>query len=74
MLQNAGYNMLTMAAIRHRLLFPKARIAPETAKGNEDSLRLVKPTGAGTLGGTAASPFQWLGGIPLVELLGWRPR
>ena len=51
-LQTAGHNhILTMAMLRNRLLLPEARIAPEIVEGDEDALRLVKPSGAGSLGG-----------------------
>ena len=57
-LQTAGHNyMLTRAVLRNRLLLPEARIALEICRGDEDALRLVKPTGAGSLGGATAPPL-----------------
>ena len=56
-LQGAGHkHILTMAVLRTRLLLPDAGIAPEIIKGDEDALRLVKPTENGSLGGTTAPP------------------
>ena len=58
-LQNAGHNlMLTMAVLRNRLLLPGAGIIPEIIKGDEDALRLAKPTGCSSLRGTAVSPSR----------------
>ena len=57
MLQNVSHNhVFTMAVLRNRLLLPEAGIAPEIIKGDKDTLRLVKPTGSGSLGGTTALP------------------
>ena len=51
-LQTASHNhTLTMVVLRNRLLLPEVGIAPEIMKGDEDALRLVKPTEAGSLGG-----------------------
>ena len=51
-LQNAGRNhILKRSVLRNRLLLPEAGIAPDTIKGDENALRLVKPTGSGSLGG-----------------------
>ena len=51
-LQTAGHNqLLTRAVLRNRLLLPETRIATEIIKGDEGALRLLKPTGAGSLGG-----------------------
>ena len=63
-LQTAGHShTLTMAVLRNRLLLPEAGIVPKIIKGDEDTLRLVKPTGPGSLGGATASP-QMNGGHP----------
>ena len=57
-LQTASHNhSLTMAVLRNRLLLPEVGIAPEIVKGDEDALRLVKPTGTGSLGGATGQPF-----------------
>ena len=57
-LQTASHNhTLTMAVLRNRLLLPEVGIAPEIVKGDEDALRLVKPTGTGSLGGATGQPF-----------------
>ena len=53
--QNAVFNyLLTMAVLRNRLLLLGAGIAPEITKGDEDALRLVKPTGSDQFGGANA--------------------
>ena len=36
--------------LRNRLLLPEGGIAPDIVKGDEDALRLLKTTGAGSLG------------------------
>ena len=46
-----------MAVLHNRLLLPEEGIASKIIKGDEDALRLVKPTGAGSLGGTIAPPL-----------------
>ena len=46
-----------MAVLRNRLLLPEVGIAPEIIKVDEDALRLVKLTGAGSLGGATAQPL-----------------
>ena len=57
-LQTAGHNnILTMAVLRNRLLLPQEGIASKVIKGGEDTLRLVKSTEAGSLGGAIASPI-----------------
>ena len=57
-LQTASHNhSLTMAVLRNRLILPEVGIAPEIVKGDEDALRLVKPTGTGSLGGATGQPF-----------------
>ena len=57
MLQNTNKDrMLTMAALRNRLLLPEAEFAPKVVDGDEDALHLVKPTATGTLWGVAAPP------------------
>ena len=57
-LQTASHNhTLTMVVLRNRLLLPEVGIAPEIMKGDEDALRLVKPTEAGSLGGATGQPF-----------------
>ena len=56
-LQNAGSDhMLTMAVLRNRFLLPGAGIALEITKGDEDALRLIKPTGSVQFGGENAPP------------------
>ena len=59
-LQTAGHNhVLTMAVLRNRLLSTEAGIVPVTIE-DEDVLRLVKPTGTGSLGGATAPPLlEW---------------
>ena len=58
-LQTASHNhILPMAVLHNRLLLPEVGIAPEIVKGDEDALRLVKPTGAGSLGGATGQPFM----------------
>ena len=58
-LQTASHNhILTMAVLRNRLLLPELGISPEIVQGDEDALRLVKPTGAGSLGGATGQPFM----------------
>ena len=57
-LQTASHNhTLTMAVLRNRLFLPEVGIAPEIVKGDEDALRLVKPTKTGSLGGATGQPF-----------------
>ena len=57
-LQTASHNhTLTMAVLRNRLLLPEVGIAPEIVKGDEGALRLVEPTGTGSLGGATGQPF-----------------
>ena len=57
-LQMASHNhTLTMAVLHNRLLLPEVGIAPEIVKEDEDTMRLVKPTGAGSLGGATGQPF-----------------
>ena len=56
-LQNAGSDhSLTMAVLRNRFLLPGAGIALEITKGDEDALRLIKPTGSAQFGGANAPP------------------
>ena len=56
-LQNAGSDpMLTMAVFRNRFLLPGAGIALEITKGDEDALRLIKPTGSVQFAGANAPP------------------
>ena len=56
-LQNAGSNhMFTMAVVRNRFLLHGAGIALEITKGDEDALRLIKPTGSVQFGGANAPP------------------
>ena len=56
-LQNAGADhSLTMAVLRNRFLLPGAGIALEITKGDEDALRLIKPTGSAQFGGANAPP------------------
>ena len=63
-LQNAGLNhLLTIAVLCDRLLLPGAGIAPEIIKGDEDALRLLKPTGSDPFGGSNA-PKSRDGGHP----------
>ena len=58
-MQTAGHNnIFTRAVVHNRLLFPEAGIAPEIVRGDEDALRLVKPTGAGSLGGAIGQPLM----------------
>ena len=57
--QTVGHNhILTRAVLRNRLLLPEAGIAPDMVKGDEDVLRLVKPTGAGSLGGATGQSLM----------------
>ena len=57
-LQPASHNhTLTMAVLHNRLLLPEVGIAPEIVKGDKDALRLVKPTGTGSLGGATGQQF-----------------
>ena len=57
-LQTAGQNhILTMAVLRTRLLLPEEGITSKVIKGGDDSLRLVKATEAGSLGGATAPPI-----------------
>ena len=63
-LQTASHNhILPMAVLHNRLLLPEVGIAPDIVKGDEDALRLVKPTGASSLGGATGQPFMD-GGCP----------
>ena len=58
-MQTAGHNhILTVAVLRNRLLLPEAEITIEIVKGDEVALRLVKPTGAGSLGGATAQALM----------------
>ena len=58
-LQNAGSDhLLAVAVFRNRFLLPGAGIALEITKGDEDALRLIKPTGSVQFGGANAPPSR----------------
>ena len=70
-LQSAGSDhTLTMAVLRNRFLLPGAGIALEISKGDEDDLRLIKPTGSVQFGGANAPPPSSAGRTPPIPW--WR--